>query len=146
MLIGSHTAKIDDKGRLKLPAAYRSQIEEQHGTALFITSIHGDCARLYPLPVWLALLERLARIPSADKARERFLARVNYYGQHAEFDTQGRVSLPPRLRESAAIVGEVDVVGQMDFLAVWNHDRLVKKLEEDPYTDQDANVLASAGL
>ena len=63
MLRGNYAAKIDDKGRLKIPNAFRSLVEGQHGTELFVTSLTGEYVRIYPMPVWLALEEKLARVP-----------------------------------------------------------------------------------
>jgi MraZ protein len=146
VLRGCHTAKIDDKARLKLPTAFRALIEEQHGSGLFLTSLTGDCVRLYPMPVWLALEARIARLPSAHPSRSRFLDRVNFYGQADAFDAQGRVTISPRLREAAGISGDVDVIGHVDYLEVWNHDRFVAKLERDPYTDDDARALSEHGV
>jgi DNA-binding transcriptional regulator/RsmH inhibitor MraZ len=64
----------------------------------------------------------------------------------AEIDSQGRVVIPPRLRESAAMAGEVDVFGQYDFLDVWNHERFAAKLQREPYTDDDAKALSQFGI
>ena len=111
MLRGNYAAKIDDKGRLKIPNAFRALIEKAHGTELFVTSLTGESVRVYPMPVWLALEEKLARAPSTHPARIKFLDRVNYFGQTAEIDAQGRVVIHQRLRESAGMAGEVDVFG-----------------------------------
>jgi len=146
VLRGNYAAKIDDKGRLKIPNAFRAFIEKTHGSELFVTSLTGESVRVYPMPVWLALEERLSRAPSAHPSRGRFLDRVNYFGQTAEVDTQGRVVIPQRLRESAGMAGEVDVLGAVDRLEVWNHDRLVAKMLGDPYTDDDAKALAEFGI
>ena len=146
MLRGNYSAKIDDKGRLKIPNAFRALVEEQHGADLYVTSLTGDSVRIYPMPVWLELEQRLARVPSTDPARNRFLDRVNYFGQVSEFDSQGRVLIPARLRESAGMAGEVDVLGQIGYLDVWNHERFVAKMHSDPYTDSDAKRLAEFGI
>jgi MraZ protein len=146
VLRGNYAAKIDDKARLKIPNAFRALVEKAHGTELFVTSLTGESVRIYPMPVWLALEERLARAPSTLPARNRFLDRVNYYGQAAEIDSQGRVVIHQRLRESAGMSGEVDVLGAVDRLDVWNHDRLVAKMLSDPYTDADAQALSGFGI
>jgi MraZ protein len=146
VLRGNHTAKIDDKGRLKIPNAFRSLIEAEHGSDLFVTSLTGEDVLIYPMPVWVALEERLGRMPSTHPARLRFFDRVNYFGQTAEIDGQGRVVLPARLRETAGMSGEVDVLGQYDHLDVWNHERFVAKLHRDPYTDDDARALSEFGI
>ena len=97
-------------------------------------------------PVWVDLEKRLAQVPSTNPARQRFLDRVNFYGQVAELDAQGRVVIHPRLRDSAQITGEVDVLGQQSYLEVWNHDRLVAKLAAEPFTDEDAKALSDFGI
>jgi MraZ protein len=146
VLRGNYAAKIDDKGRLKIPNAFRSLVEEQHGAEVFVTSLTGEYVRIYPMAVWTALEEKLAKVPSTHPARVKFFDRVNYYGQTAEFDSQGRVLIHPRLRESAGMAGEVDVFGQYDYLDVWNHERFVAKLQREPYTDDDARALAEFGI
>jgi len=146
VLRGNYAAKIDDKGRLKIPNAFRALVEGKHGTELFVTSLTGEYVRVYPMPVWLALEEKLSRAPSTHPARLKFLDRVSYYGQTAEIDTQGRVVIHPRLRDSAGMSGEVDVLGHVDWLDVWNHERFVAKLQRDPYTDDDAKALSDFGI
>ena len=146
MLRGNYAAKIDDKGRLKIPNAFRGLVETKHGKELFVTSLTGEYVRIYPMPVWLELEEKLARMPSTHPARLKFLDRVNYFGQTAEFDTQGRVLIHSRLRESAGVNSEVDVFGQVTYLDVWRHERFVAKLQREPYTDDDARALSEFGI
>ena len=146
MLRGNYAARIDDKGRLKIPNAFRALVEEQHGVDLFVTSLTGESVRVYPMAVWLALEEKLSKVPSTLPARLKYLDRVNYYGQTAQIDSQGRVVIHPRLRESAAMSGDVDVFGQYDYLEVWNHDRFAAKLLREPFTDDDATSLSEFGI
>jgi MraZ protein len=146
VLRGNYAAKIDDKGRLKIPNAFRSLIEGTHGKELFVTSITGEFVRIYPMPIWMAHEEKLATVPSTHPARLKFSDRVNYFGQTAEIDVQGRVLIHPRVRESAGMVGEVDVFGQYQWLDVWNHERFVAKLQREPFTDDDARALSEYGI
>jgi transcriptional regulator MraZ len=143
---GHEQARIDDKGRLKVPNVFRSFLESKYGRELFLTSLTGDYVRLYPMPVWLEIEAKLGAMPSTHPSRLRFLDRVNFFGQAAELDTQGRVLVPARLRETAAIAGDVDVLGQYNYLDTWNHDRLVTKLQRDAYTDEDAKALSEFGI
>ena len=101
MFRGNAPARIDDKGRLKVPNAFRSLLESKYGRELFLTSLTGEYVRLYPMPVWVEIEEKLGQMPSTHPARLRFLDRVNFYGQVAELDSQGRVLIPARLRETA---------------------------------------------
>lgn len=146
VLRGNAPAKIDDKGRLKVPNAFRTVIQKDHGSDLFVTSLTGQSVRIYPMPVWIEIENRLAKVPSTHPARQRFLDRVNFYGQVAELDPQGRVLIQPRLRDAAQMNGEVDVLGQQSFLEVWNHERLVARLSAEPFTDDDAKALSDFGI
>ena len=146
MLRGNSPAKIDDRGRLKIPNGFRAFIEHEHGRELYVTSVHGDSVRIYPMVVWVGIEKKLAQIPSTHPSRLKFLDRVNFYGQISEIDSQGRVVIPARLRESATMVGEVDVFGQYNYLDVWNHERFLAKLQREPFTDEDAKALAEFGI
>lgn len=146
MFRGNAPARIDDKGRLKVPNAFRSLLESKYGRELFLTSLTGENVRIYPMPVWLEIEDKLGQMPSTHPARLRFLDRVNYFGQAGELDTQGRVIIPQRLRESATMAGDVDVLGQYNYLDIWNHDRFLTKLQREPYNDDDARSLSEFGI
>ena len=143
---GSAPARIDDKGRLKVPTLFRADIQDHRGPDVFVTSIKGDCVRIYPMSVWLEIERKLSAMPSNHPSRVRFLAAVNYFGQPSELDVQGRIVISPQLRTSASIVGEVRVFGHIDYLEVWNEELFVKKLHGDPLTDDDALRLAEYGV
>ncbi len=146
MFRGSSPAKIDDKGRLKVPTDFRRQLSDRYGDELFVTSIHGDSALLYPLEVWEQIEGRLAALPASNPSRRRFLQRVNYFGQQVKLDGQGRLLLPQLLRESAGMNGDVVVSAQLDHLVVWNRDHIETRLEEEPFTDEDYQVLNEHGI
>jgi MraZ protein len=147
MLRGNHPARIDDKGRLKVPNSFRSDIESQWGRELFVTSVTGEFVRLYPMAVWLEIERRLSAVPSTHPSKQRFLDRVNFFGQAAALERQGRIVIPQLLRESAAMAGEVSVLGLQNHLAVWNLGRLKERLfKKEPFTDEDGRLLAEHGI
>lgn len=146
MFRGNAPARIDDKGRLKVPNAFKSLLEKEYGRELFLTSLSGEYVRIYPMPVWLELEKKLADVPSTNPSKARFLDRVNYYGSVGELDAQGRVLIPVRLRDAATMTGDVDVLGQFSYLDVWNHDRFLSKLQREPFTDDDARALSEFGI
>jgi MraZ protein len=146
MFRGSAPAKIDDKGRLKVPTDFRRYVEERYGPELFVTSVLGDSALLYPLPVWEELESRLLAMPSTDRTRTRFLERVSYFGQQTRLDVQGRILVPQILRESAGMNGDVVVSAQLDHLVVWNHERFLQRLDQQPFTEEDFRALAERGI
>jgi MraZ protein len=145
-LRGSLSTRIDEKGRLKLPSVFRGVITDQHGPDVFVTSLTGECVRIYPMPVWLEIETKLSRMPANHPSRLKFLDRVNYYGQTAELDPQGRIVVPAHLRDSASIVGDVRVFGRLDYLEVWNEERFVQKLQRDPWTDDDGMRISEHGV
>jgi MraZ protein len=147
MLRGNHPARIDEKGRIKIPNGFRSIVESQYGGDYFVTSVTGEHVRVYPMPVWLEIERKLAQMPSANPSRQRFLDRVNFFGQVVTLDKQGRLLLPQLLRESAAMTGEVSVLGLQNHMAVWNQKRLLERLfKKDPFTEEDGRVLSEHGI
>ena len=146
MFRGNAPARIDEKGRLKLPNSFRSLLESKYGRELYLTCVSGESVQVYPMPVWREIEQKLGSMPSTHPSRLRFLDRVNYFGQAGELDAQGRVIIPVRLRDAATMSGDVDVLGQYNYLDVWNHDRFQTKLQRDPYTDDDARSLSEFGI
>lgn len=145
-LRGSSVAKIDEKGRLKVPSAFRSLVQNPDGPDVFVTSVTGDSVRIYPMAVWLDIEQKLVQMADNHPSRLRFLDRVNYFGQMGEVDSQGRVLLPPVLRETASMVGDVRVFGRINYLDIWNEQRFIEKLRAEPWTDEDALKLAEYGI
>ena len=146
MLMGHAPAKVDDKGRLKIPAEFRKIIEQKFGPDCFITSTDGQRALIYPMPVWYDYQARLAKVPSASVAKTKLLERLNYFGQTGAIDTQGRVLVPSILRDVAAIADDVVVIGNNDHLIVWNEERIQRRLAENPLTDEDYKELELHGV
>lgn len=146
MLRGSAPAKIDDKGRLKVPTPFRAFIEAQWGPEVFATSVQGDSALIYPLPVWEEIERRLATKPSTHRPKMKYLERVAYFGAQAKLDAQGRIVVPQILRDSAEIVGEVVVNGNLDHLVVWNRERFEDKLAREPFTEDDFRALSDLDI
>lgn len=146
MLRGSARAKVDEKGRLKLPSIFRALIEPKYGTEFFVTSLEGDSVRVYPMHVWIAIEERMAKAPSFDPHVMKFKKFVNHYGQGAVMDPQGRVLIHPLLREKTGTQGEVTVLGQQDFLEVWNRAAFEGRLGTEPLTETDLRALSVLGI
>jgi MraZ protein len=79
-------------------------------------------------------------------ARRRFERWTSFYGMEGEIDGQGRVLIPPQLREPAAMQGDVVVLGTATYLEVWNLARAESKKDEDRVTDDDYRSLSDAGI
>jgi MraZ protein len=146
MLRGNALAKLDGKGRLKLPTAFRSVLEPRFGQEYFVTSIRGESARIYPMPVFAELEERLLKSSGVQPVVMKLRNSLNYFGQRAVMDSQGRLLIHPLLREKAGIEGEVAVLGQQSYLEVWNRAAFETQLAENPLTDADLTELATLGF
>jgi MraZ protein len=138
-LRGNSPAKVDEKGRLKIPAQFLEDLKE-YGTSFYITSTRGESARIYPLKVWTGIEDRLGTRENT-KEKRKFLLATSYYGQVTELDAQGRVLLPAVLREKAVLKGDVAVLGVSDYLEVMNDARAVDRMDKAPLTDEEEDAL-----
>jgi MraZ protein len=111
MLRGNYTARIDVKGRLKVPTQFRRLIEEKHGKDgkdFYITSLTGECVRIYPLPEWESIEQRLSLLPTMDPARRSSL--IERIITVSKPRSTGRAAcVHPLLRKSAEVLGDVAV-------------------------------------
>src|SRR5271170_3554296 len=114
----SKSAKIDPKGRLRIPANALAVLGDY--TELFITSQDGKSARLYPPRIWKEVEKRLAVAHPRNGNKQQLLVRAKYFGGAVTMDKQGRVLIPVVLRETAAIKEEVDALAYSQYLEVWN--------------------------
>lgn len=151
-LRGNAPATVDEKGRLKLPSSFKTELESfgkvEGGGAVrfYLTSLDGKAARLYPLSIWEAIEARLSQVPATNPAKRRLLEVTAYYGSEVEPDAQGRFVIPPILREAAQLMGEVAILGQMDHLAIWNRGTFEGRLIAEPITSEDLAHLAELGI
>jgi MraZ protein len=146
MFRGNHPARIDEKGRLKIPAEFKRVIDEKYAQKFYITSLDGVVAQVYPFEEWERIEQKLASLSTFNPTKKKFLTRVNYYGQVVEMDGQGRVLVPQILRESGQIRGEVAVLGNLTYLEVRNMEALQKEITEQAFTDDDTKTLDELGI
>ena len=146
MLRGNHPARVDDKGRIKIPNGFLQLWDASYAADVFVTSLSGDNVRVYPMEVWIELERKLQTIPGTHPSKARFLDRVHFFGQATTRDRQGRLLIPVLLRETAEMKGNVDVLGKYNYLEIWNHERFMKKLENEPFTEEDGHALAEFGI
>jgi len=146
MFRGNYPTRVDEKGRLKVPAEFKRLIDEKYGAEFYITSLDGRSAQIYPFEEWQRIEEKLARLSNFNPTKKKLLNRTNYYGQLVEMDTQGRVLIPSLLREEAEIRGEVAVLGNLTFLEVRNMEAFRKEMRENPFTAEDEKTLDELGI
>ena len=146
MLLGKYSAKIDDKFRLRLPAKFRRDFSETEDNTYYVTSDDGQCAQIYPIPVWERVAQKFQEPPRMDPAKLKLQRFTSYYGLLTQMDPQGRILIPQSLREDAKISGDVVVIGKTDHLEVWNDEVFRKSLKENPLTPAEREKLAEQGF
>ncbi len=146
MFRGNHPTRVDEKGRLKVPAEFKRVIDEKYGQQFYITSLDGKVAQVYPFEEWERIEQKLAALSSFNPTKKKFLDRTNYYGQQVEMDGQGRLLLPQLLREAGQIKGEVAVLGNLTFLTVRNLELFKREIEEEKFTPDDEKTLDELGI
>ncbi len=146
MFRGNHPTRVDEKGRLKLPADFRGQLEgdAEAKQVFYITSKDGERAELWPIKAWEEIEANLAKIPSTNPAKRKFLDVTNYYGAMAEMDNQGRLLLPQILRDKASLTAEVVVFGAQKYLEVLNRPTIEAK--DMTLTGEDLSSLSELGI
>jgi MraZ protein len=147
MFRGNYPTRTDDKGRLKVPADFKREIEERYsGSRFYVTSRNGQTAEIYPMEEWEKIEEVALKTPTSDPRLKKFLEITSFYGQVVEIDGQGRLLLPSLLREKANLKGEVAVVGMLRYLVVRNMEAYSKYIDENPLTDEDSAALSALGI
>jgi len=146
MFRGNHPTRVDEKGRLKVPAEFKRVIDEKYAQRFYITSLDGKVAQVYPFEEWERIEQKLASLSTFNPTKKKFLNRANYYGQVVEMDGQGRLLVPQILRESAQLRGEVAVLGNLTYLEVRNLEAFRKEIEEQAFTDEDTKTLDELGI
>jgi MraZ protein len=143
MFRGNHPAKVDEKGRLKLPAAFKQLLDAQHVTQFYITSVDGKSAEIWPLAEWERQEALLAESSTMDDAVAKYLNLTSYYGQQVEMDNQTRVLMPQILRGTAKLDAEVAVMGKINHLEVHNLALFEESLPANALTPDDRKAVAA---
>jgi MraZ protein len=147
--IGNPRTKLDDRGRLKMPAEFKAFIEKKYGkdfTSFYITSLEGKDAEIFPMPEWQRHLAKIFAMPKSLPVRKKLLDRYNLWGDRAEMDPQGRLLMPEELRNAGLVNVEVKVAGEGASLRVTSLKVLRENVSSEPITPQEQDVAAGYGV
>jgi MraZ protein len=120
---GVNRLNLDAKGRLAIPTRYRERLRECCASELVITVDTDHCLLLYPMPEWQEIERKLMRLPSFNKAARQLQRLLVGHATETEMDGQGRVLLPPPLREFAGLEKQAVLIGQGNKLELWDEVR-----------------------
>lgn len=119
MLLGYSERTIDAKGRMILPRAYRRELED----GLVVTKGLDNCLLLFPMNEWESVVGKIEEMPAGREETRRFSRLFFSNASRLMPDAQGRILIPPHLREMAGLQKDVVVVGLSNKAEVWNPDR-----------------------
>jgi len=114
---------LDGKGRLAIPTRYRDRLRECCDAQLVITIDPDRCLQIYPMPEWQAFEQTLQKFPKFNSKVRRIKRLLVGHATDVEMDGQGRVVLPPPLREFAGLDKRVVLIGQQEKFELWDEDR-----------------------
>lgn len=125
MFLGSHEHSLDDKGRIIMPSRFRAKLEEGVVMVFWLE----ECVAVFPRSEFEKLAERMESLPEGS-SEGRMLARVLFgHAFEAIPDRQGRLTVPPKLRQLAGLEREVVAVGVKNRVELWDRARWEKSME-----------------
>jgi len=141
MFRGNCPTRLDEKGRLKLPADFQHEIDTSYDGRFYITSFDGAVIKLYPLTEWEQFEQKVLNGGGPQRKLDNFTNTTSYYGQTVELDAQGRLTVAEWLRAKFGLKGEVAVIGKINHLELRVMEEVRKSVEENPLTPEDLDEL-----
>jgi len=151
MFRGRFELNIDEKGRLNIPSRFRDVLKGRDDERLIITNDFDKCLVAYPYNEWLELEEKASRLSMVSREAKAFQRFFISGATECSFDKQGRVLIPPVLREHAGLEKEIVVAGMVKKIEIWSKGQweaeLSRSMESfDENFDSMAKVLSELGL
>jgi len=144
MFRGSFEHSIDSKGRVSVPSRFREIISERYEGKLVLTMDFDKCIMVYPLEEWERVEEKIKSLPQSQKEVKDYTRFVFSNAAECELDKQGRILIPPPLREGAQINKSVMVVGILNKMEIW--DKAAWETRKSQTGDKIGEVLSTLGL
>jgi MraZ protein len=144
MFRGSFEHNVDAKGRVSVPSKFRDIIAERYEGKLVLSIDLDRCVTVYPLEEWEQVEKKIQNVPQMQKEVKDYMRFVFSSATECELDRQGRILIPPALRERAGITKSVVVVGIINKIEVW--DRVTWDARRSQNSDKIGEALASLGL
>jgi len=144
---GRSAARLDAKGRLRIPAKFREVLQKQPYTDALIVSQYGDCLVAYPPEKWDAIEAKVLHLSQVHPEHRSFVRRFISGAEKCDFDNQGRILIPPLLRTDARLDQEVILVGMLENFEIWDKGTYDLQVERDKQNEQKImETIAISGL
>lgn len=145
MFRGVSHLNLDDKGRMSLPSRYRDRLQQYCNGDLVVTVDPDHCLLIYPLPDWEEIQQKLQRLPSFNPKTRGLQRLLIGHATDVPMDNNGRILLPPPLRDFAFLQRKVVLAGQGNKFELWDEDRWNSK-REDWLADAAQNLAEATEL
>jgi MraZ protein len=142
MFLGEFVHILDSKGRLTVPAKFRDGLD----ASLVVTRGIDRCLAVFPMPEWEQLAEQVSELPMTDRRARAFRRLLFANAADVSPDKQGRILIPPRLREYAQLDGKVVVAGLNTYIELWNPETWNEEREHVEGDDVDIEGWATLGI
>jgi MraZ protein len=146
MFRGNCPTRLDEKGRLKIPADFKHEIDRAYDNQFYLTSRDKKVIELYPLKEWEQIEERLLKLPTSNQVVQKFLNITSFYGQMVTMDPQGRLTVSDRLRGLFGLKGEVAVVGKLNRIEIRPMDEFSEYVDKNSISDEENDQLSELGI
>lgn len=142
MFTGSSIHSLDVKGRLAIPAGFRDVLKAKRDDKLVVTTLPNSDHYLvcYPVEDWRALADKIANLPELNEDVQTIKRRFFGNANECTLDKQGRVLIPPRLRQKAALEGKAVLIGAQKYFEIWNEERWEEEEERISGTNIGARM------
>jgi len=144
MFRGSFEHSVDSKGRVSVPARFREILAERYECKLVLTMDYDKCVMAFPLEEWERVEDKIKAAPQSQKEVRDYMRYVFSNAAECELDRQGRILIPPVLREGARISKSVMVVGMLNKMEIW--DKTAWDARKSQTGDKIGEVLSTLGL
>jgi MraZ protein len=143
MFRGANKLTLDAKGRLVMPTRYRERLQERCGGKLVVTVDKDQCLLVYPIPDWEEIERKLMKLPSFDPRARRLQRLMVGHATELDLDAQGRVLLPPNLREFASLTRDAVLIGQGLRFELWDEEKWNQRRDEWLASEESATDLSA---
>jgi MraZ protein len=144
---GRSAAKLDAKGRLRIPGKFREVLQTHHKTNALIISQYGECLVAYPPEKWDEMEAKALHLSQVHPEHRSFVRRFISGAERCDFDNQGRILIPPLLREDAKLNQTVIIVGMLVNFEIWDKDTYDLQAKRDKQNEQKImETIAISGL
>ena len=130
-LIGTYECKVDAKGRLMLPVAFKKQLSSVMDKGFVLKrSVFQPCLELYPMQEWESMMQNVNKLNRFKKKNNDFIRRFTAGVKSIDLDVSGRLLIPKDLVGFAGITKEIVVTSAVNIIEIWDKDKYEQAIDD----------------